>query len=87
MINKNIRIINPTGLEVGPVGILCKVASAYESHIRFQVRNYEGNAKSVLSLLGANVRQGEVLVFTFDGSDELEASIAIERVINEGLGE
>lgn len=87
MINKNIQIINPTGLEVGPVGVLCKVASSYESTIKFQVRNYEGNVKSVLSILGANVRRGEVLTFIFDGADEEEASIEIERVIIEGLGE
>lgn len=87
MINKNIMITNTAGLHLRPAGILCRVAMDFQSNISFEVRGNRSNAKSVLSVLGACVKNGDELVFTFDGSDEEEASIAVMKLIEEGLGE
>ena len=53
MISKKVTIKNPTGLHLRPAGLFCKMALEYESKITFHYRDTEGNAKSVLSVLGA----------------------------------
>lgn len=87
MLSKKLIIKNPTGLHLRPAGILCKVAMEYESKITFQIRGNYANAKSVLSVLGACVKSGDELLFTFEGKDEEAAMLAIEGIINSGIKE
>lgn len=87
MLSKKLIIKNTTGLHLRPAGNLCKAAMGFESKIAFQVRGNYANAKSVLSVLGACVKNGDELLFTFEGRDEEEALLAISKLIDEGLGE
>ena len=47
----------------------------------------EVNAKSVLSVLSACIKNGDVITMICDGSDEAEALEDLRPVIQEGLGE
>lgn len=85
MLSKKILIKNPTGLHLRPAGTLCKVAMEFEAKITFEIRGNIANAKSVLSVLGACVKCGDELVFTFDGIDEEQALKAIVNLIDIGL--
>ncbi len=88
MVSKNVVIVNPTGLHLRPAGLLCETAMRYTSKVTFTTRgNYEANAKSVLSVLGACVKMGESLELTCEGPDEEEALAAITALIEGGLGE
>ena len=87
MISRKIVIKNPTGLHLRPAGILCNEAVKYKSRVYFKYGDNEANAKSVLSVLGACIRSGTELEFTFEGEDEKEAMEGIIRVIENGLGE
>lgn len=87
MISKKIVIKNPTGLHLRPAGVLCNEAVKYKSRVYFKYGDNEANAKSVLSVLGACIRSGTELEFTFEGEDEKEAMEGIIRVIENGLGE
>ena len=87
MITKKIVISNPTGLHLRPAGELCKEAIKYECNISFAFKDTVSNAKSVLSVLGACVKNGDEIELTCDGIDEEEAMTAIIGVIKSGLGE
>ena len=87
MVTKKVKIINPTGLHLRPAGILCNEAVKYKSKVYFKYGDNEANAKSVLSVLGACIRSGTELEFTFEGEDENEAMEGVIRVIENGLGE
>lgn len=87
MLTKTVVINNPTGLHLRPAGNLCKEAVKYKSKIQFNYRNNTTNAKSVLSVLAACVKQGESIELVIEGDDEEEAMENITRVIEEGLGE
>ena len=87
MISKKIVIKNPTGLHLRPAGVLCNEAVKYKIKVYFKYGDNEANAKSVLSVLGACIRSGTELEFTFEGEDEKEAMEGIIRVIENGLGE
>ena len=87
MISKKIVIKNPTGLHLRPAGVLCNEAVKYKSKVYFKYGDNEANAKSVLSVLGACIRSGTELEFTFEGEDEEEAMKGVIGVIEKGLGE
>lgn len=87
MVSQKVVIKNPTGLNLGPVGILCKEAMQYKSLITFNFRENTANAKSVLSVLGACVKSGDEIELHCDGEDEEEALKSLVAVIEGGLGE
>ena len=87
MLTKTVVINNPTGLHLRPAGNLCKEAVKYKSRITFNYRNNNTNAKSVLSVLAACVKQGESIVLVIVGDDEEEAMANMTRIIEEGHGE
>jgi len=87
MVEKKLTIKNPTGLAVRPAGVLCKEAMNFKSSVTFAKGGTTGNAKSVLSVLGAQIRFGDEIVLTCDGPDENEALEAVAAAIEAGLGE
>ena len=87
MLTKTLVINNPTGLHLRPAGNLCKEAVKYKSLITFSFRESTANAKSVLSVLAACVKQGDSIELICEGDDEEEAMANMSRIIEEGLGE
>ena len=60
----------------------------YGSKVTFKTNdNYEANAKSVLSVLGACVKSGEEIIISCDGPDEEVALADLVSSIESGLGE
>ena len=88
MVSDKVVIKNPTGLHLRPAGILCKAATKFQSHVAIRTADgTEVNAKSVLSVLSACIKTGDVITMICDGSDETEALEDLRQVIQEGLGE
>ena len=78
MVSKKVKIINPTGLHLRPAGMFCNTAVKFKS---------QANAKSVLSVLGACVKQGDEIELICEGEDEGEALAAMVSAVEDGLGE
>ena len=87
MVSQTVTIKNPTGLHLRPAGILCREAMQFKSSITFEKENTTANAKSVLSVLGACVKNGDIIKFICDGVDEEEALQAMVKIVESGLGE
>ena len=87
MVSKKVKIINPTGLHLRPAGMFCNTAVKFKSKVLFQHGTTQANAKSVLSVLGACVKQGDEIELICDGTDEREAMEALTEAIRDGLGE
>ncbi|WP_130836347.1 HPr family phosphocarrier protein [Lachnoclostridium sp. Marseille-P6806] len=87
MVSQKVTIKNPTGLHLGPAGVLCKDAMLFKSQITFQFKETTANAKRVLSVLGACVKSGDEIELFCSGEDEREALDFLVREIEEGLGE
>ena len=81
MVSQKITVKNMTGFHLRPAGILCK------SKVQFQFNSVTANAKSVLSVLGAGVKNGDEIEVVCDGVDEEEALKAVIAGIENGLGE
>lgn len=87
MVSQKVYIKNPTGLHLRPAGILCKEALRFQSSVRFQYGSVTANAKSVLSVLGACVKNGDEITFICEGPDEEEALAEMVALVESGLGE
>ena len=85
MVSDKITITNPKGLHLRSAGIFCKEAMRFKSHITFGAKGSTANAKSVLSVLGACVKFGDIIELSCDGEDEEVAMEAMKRVIETGL--
>lgn len=87
MRRQKVIIVNPSGLHLKPAGYLCNKAICFQSKI--SLLNAKGifNAKSVLSVLAACVKEGDEIEVTCEGPDEEEALQTIVREIAAGLGE
>ncbi|MFV0528663.1 MAG: HPr family phosphocarrier protein [Lachnospiraceae bacterium] len=87
MVSQTIQIINTAGFHLRPAGILCKEAMKYKSLITFNYESGTANAKSVLSVLGACIKQGDTIELVCDGEDEEEALQVLAELIESGLGD
>lgn len=88
MLSKLVTITNATGLHLRPAGVLCETAMKYNCKVTFKTDdNYEANAKSVLSVLGACVKPGQEIEIFCDGADEEAALEGMISAIESGLGE
>ncbi len=87
MVSQKVIIKNPTGLHLRPAGTLCKESLRFSCSVKFQFGNTVANAKSVLSVLGACVKNGDEITLICDGTDEEKALTEIVALIESGLGE
>jgi phosphocarrier protein len=85
MLKQKVTVKNQTGLHLRPVGILCRTAMLYKSHITLLRGETQANAKSVLGVLGAGVKFGDELEITCEGVDEQEAMEAMVTLFESGL--
>ena len=87
MVSKKVVITNPTGLHLRPAGLFYQTALEFACKITFRHNNSEGNAKSVLSVLGACIKKGDEIEILCDGEDEKDALKTMIEIVESGLGE
>lgn len=87
MVSSKVIIRNHKGIHLKPAGILCNEAIKYDSSISLKVREKTVNAKSVLGVLGACVKNGEEIELVCEGKDEEPALNALVQLVMDGLGE
>lgn len=85
MMKQTATVNNQTGLHLRPAGILCRTAMLYKAHITLTYGDTVANAKSVLSVLGAGIKAGDLIEITCEGEDEQEAMEAMVNLFESGL--
>lgn len=87
MVSTSLVILNPTGLHLRPAKSFCMEALEYPCRINI----YKGascyNAKSVLGILSAGVKYGDVITVECDGENEEQALRSLESMVQGGFGE
>ena len=87
MVKADVVITNATGLHMRPARELCKKALEFESVITVHAKEKIVDAKSVLGLLSACIKENESITVQCEGEDEESALAEIVNFINQGLGE
>jgi phosphocarrier protein HPr len=86
MISETVTIQNSKGLHLRPVTVLSEAACRYRSHCFIRFNGREADLKSVLSLLAAGLRCGDIAEVVCEGEDEREAMEGILDVFRNGFG-
>ena len=83
MVQQEITITNPTGFHARPAALLVARAGKSKSSVTIVYNDKKVNAKSMLNLLGAGIRQGSKITLVVDGEDEAETLSDLVRLIEQ----
>ena len=73
MITKEIILKNQEGLHARPATEIAKNASKYSCDIKFDVKGAHYNAKSVLNIMSAGIKDSTQITLICEGVDEEKA--------------
>jgi len=85
MVSGVLTIINEHGLHVRPAGTLVSICRPFDADVKLRFKGAEYNLKSVLGVVSANIKCGDVVEFVCDGPEEKEALKAIEKAVKDGF--
>jgi phosphotransferase system HPr (HPr) family protein len=87
---RRLRIRNPSGLHARPAALFVRSAGVYRASIRVSNTTRgtgPADAKSILAILSLGVSRGHEVELSAEGDDADEAMLALERLIESGIGE
>ncbi|MCP1110854.1 HPr family phosphocarrier protein [Ohessyouella blattaphilus] len=87
MINRKVKVTNPSGLHMRPAGVFVKVITGFESEVTLRANGDDFNAKSMLGVLSASIKCGDEVELIVCGADEEACMKAAVEAIESGLGE
>jgi len=77
----DVTLRNDVGLHARPAAVFAKTAAGFDATITVSKGGQEANAKSVLSVLKLDVRAGDTVTLTAEGSDADEAIAALVATV------
>jgi len=76
-------ITDPIGFHARPAGMLVKAAAKFASNIEMECEGKKVNAKKLIAIMGAGIKQGQKVVVSIEGEDEEAAFAEIEKFFKE----
>ena len=83
MVTKKITIKNAEGLHARPASEIVKSATQYTSSIQIDVNGNKYNAKSVLNIMSAGIKNSTEITVICDGVDEEKALEGLVETLKE----
>lgn len=83
MVSKKITIKNAEGLHARPATEIAKNATQYTSSIQIDVNGNKYNAKSVLNIMSAGIKNSTEITVICDGVDEKKALEGLLKTLKE----
>ena len=74
-------ITDKEGIHARPAGELIKVVKGFNSTIKIAKDGKEADCKRMFAVMGLGVKNGQEVVFTFDGEDEDAACEAVSKLM------
>jgi phosphocarrier protein len=87
MIEKNIIVLNRSGLHTRPAAMLVKLAAKFVSDFYIEKDGFEINGKSIIGVMTLAAEKNSALKLRFEGPDEDLAAEEILKLFEEGFGE
>lgn len=79
------KITDPRGIHARPAGQLVKLVSGFKSSCKIGKAGQLVDGKRLLVVMKLAIQQGEEMILEFDGPDEIEASMAAQKFLEENL--
>jgi phosphocarrier protein len=77
VVRRQVTVAGSTGLHARPAALFCREAARFAASVRIEKDGRDAEARSLLSVLALDVRQGETVVLVAEGADEDEAVRAL----------
>jgi phosphocarrier protein len=84
---KNVTIVNETGLHARPASQFVQKAGKFKSDIQIVFEDKEVNAKSIMGVMSLGIGQGKEITLKAEGEDEVEAVNELENFIKTEMAE
>lgn len=81
MLEKNVTVKIPTGLEARTVAMFVQVASQFKSNVFVALGDLKVNGKSIMGMMSLGVLENEDIAIITDGEDETAAMAKIESYL------
>jgi phosphotransferase system HPr (HPr) family protein len=81
VLEKTIEVKIPTGLETTPVAMFVQVANQFNSEVYITLQDKKVNGKSIMGMMSLGVIEGEDVLVSVDGDDEVATMDAIEAYL------
>lgn len=83
MVEREITVKINSGLESRPVAMFVQLASQFKSNIYVSLQDKKVNAKSIMGMMSLGVIEGESLIISANGEDEVKAIKELENYLTE----
>lgn len=87
MVSAKVKVINPQGMHMRPAQVFVAEMSKYNSDVTIVFGGKNVNAKSIMHLMAACIKQGSELEIRCEGEQEAEALKAAVALVEAGLGD
>lgn len=87
MVSAKTKIVNPQGMHMRPAQLFVSTMAAYPCDVNILFGGKSINAKSIMHLMAACIKQGSEIEIQCSGDKEAEALKAAVELVESGLGE
>jgi len=82
-----LTIQNKAGLHARPAALFAQKASTFKSTIMVNKGGKNMNAKSIISIMGLGIKQGDSIVLSIEGDDASAAAATLKKLVDDKFGE
>lgn len=79
------QVKNPQGIHARPSGLLVNEFSQFKCNVIIEKAGKAVNAKEIFPLMSLSIKQGDNIVITFEGEEEMAEAKAAEKYLKENL--
>ena len=87
MVSAKTAVINPMGMHMRPAQLFVKTITPFACDVTIIANGREINARSIMNLMAACIKQGTDIEIRCDGAQEAECLQAAVELVDSGLGE
>ena len=87
MVSAKTKVVNPQGMHMRPAQLFVNTMAKYKSDVTIVFNGKSINAKSIMHLMAACIKQGSEIEIQCSGEQEAEALKAAVELVESGLGE
>ncbi len=87
MVTAKTKLVNPQGMHMRPAQLFVNTMAKYKSDVTIIFNGKSINAKSIMHLMAACIKQGSEIEIQCCGEQEADALKAAVELVESGLGE
>ena len=83
MLEKKVTITHSKDHEFELATMIVHMASRYNSRLAISMKNHKVNAKSIMGMMTLGLMEGDEVIVSAEGEDEVEALEALVKLLNQ----